>query len=155
LLSRQVSQLAYPAGVPALKEGMKYAWQVLEIAGDNVLNSSDIFSFVAGCNLTTQNSIESFAEVKPYYTGRKYYFTNSINFSFNNPYAEKKIEYAITHIATQKKLTNLPGLKMSRGLNKIVLNTEDIKGLVKGEQYKIEVYNLATTIHYINFIIKE
>jgi len=40
-------------------------------------------------------------------------------------------------------------------LNLVKLNTEDIKGLQKNEQYKIEVYNLATTTHYINFIIKE
>jgi hypothetical protein len=155
LLYRQINQMSFPAGSPALKEGKKYAWQVFEVAGNNVLNNSEIFSFVAGCKTDVQNSVESFAEIKTFYTGKKYYFTSAINFSFNNPYAEKKLLYEIIHVATQKKLTNLPEIKMNKGLNMIKLNTEDIKGLQKNEQYKIEVYNLATTTHYINFIIKE
>jgi len=155
LLYQQTNQMNFPAGITALKEGKQYAWQVFEVAGNNVLNSSEIFSFVPGCKTNTQNSVESFAEIKTFYTGRKYYFTSSVNFSFNNPYAEKKLLYSIIHVATQKKLTNLPEITMNKGLNLVKLNTEDIKGLQKNEQYKIEVYNLATTTHYINFIIKE
>jgi len=155
LLYQQTNRMNFPGGTAALKEGKQYAWQVFEVAGKNVLNSSEVFSFVPGCKTNAENSVESFAEIKTYYTGRKYYFTSSVNFSFNNPYAEKKLLYSITHVATQKKLGNLPEVKMSKGLNKIQLNTEDIKGLQKNEQYKIEVYNLATTTHYINFIIKE
>jgi YHS domain-containing protein len=155
LLYQQTNQMNFPGGIPALKEGKQYAWQVFEVAGKNVLNSSEIFSFVPGCKLNVETSVESFAEIKTFYTGRKYYFSSSINFSFNNPYAEKKLLYSIVHVATQKKLTNLPEITMSKGLNLIKLNTEDIKGLQKNEQYKIEVYNLATTTHYINFIIKE
>lgn len=155
LLYQQTNQMNFPGGITALKEGKQYAWQVFEVAGSNVLNSSEVFSFVPGCKTNTQNSVESFAEIKTFYTGRKYYFSSSINFSFNNPYAEKKLLYSIIHVATQKKLTNLPEVNMSKGLNLVKLNTEDIKGLQKNEQYKIEVYNLATTTHYINFIIKE
>jgi len=155
VLSRQVNQIAYPAGTPALKEGNKYAWQVLEVAGESTLNSSDIFSFVAGCSTALQNGAESFAEVKTYYTGKKYYFTSTVNFSFTNPYAATNLSYAIIHIASQKRLTNLPTIRMNAGLNRIVLQTEDIKGLQKNELYKIEIYNLATTTHYFNFIIKD
>ncbi len=155
LLSGQINQMSFPAGVPALKEGRKYAWQVFEVTGDNVLNSSDIFTFVAGCKNSLVESVQSFAEVKSYFTGRKYYFTSSVNFSFTNPYAGKNLSYAIIDIASQKKLTNLPTIRMSPGLNKIVLQTEDIKGLQRNELYKIEIYNLATTTHYFNFIIKD
>lgn len=155
LLYRQINQMGFPGGSPVLKEGKKYAWQVFEVAGNNVLNSSEIFSFVVGCKTEEDNLVESFAEIKSFYTGRKYYFTSSVNFSFINPYSEKKLLYDIIHVATQKKLTNLPEIKMNKGLNMIKLSTEDIKGLQKNEQYKIEIYNLATTVHYINFIIKE
>lgn len=154
VLYQQTNQMNFPGGISALKEGKQYAWQVFEIAGNSVLNNSEIFSFVPGCKTNTQHSVESFAEIKTFYTGRKYYFSSSVNFSFNNPYAEKKLEYSIIHVATQKKLTNLPEIRMSQGLNMIKLPTEDIKGLQQNEQYKIEVYNLATQTHYINFIIK-
>ena len=155
LIYRQANQMAFPSGIPAFTEGKKYAWQVFEVTGNNILNSSEIDEFTVGCSESAINGVESFAEVKPFYTGRKYYFSSTINFSFTNPYTGKKLEYAIIHVATQKKLTNLPEIKMATGLNKIILNTEDIKGLQKNEQYKIEIYNLATTIHYINFIINE
>lgn len=155
LIYHQANQMAFPTGTPAFKAGKKYAWQVFELAENNILNSSEIDEFIVGCAELVSNGVESFAEVKSFYTGRKYYFTNTINFSFNNPYAENKLEYSIIHVATQKKLTNLPDIKMTTGLNKIILNTEDIKGLQKNEQYKIEIYNLATTTHYINFIITE
>lgn len=154
LIYRQANQMAFPAGTPAFKEGKKYAWQVFEIAESNILNSSEIAEFTVGCYNPAIIGTESFAEVKPFYTGRKYYFSNTINFSFRNPYAETKLAYSIIHVGSQKKLSNLPEIKMTAGLNKIILNTEDIKGLQKGEQYKIEIYNLSTTINYINFIIQ-
>lgn len=155
-LYTQVSQLAFPPGSPALKEGRKYAWQVLEVAGINVLNSSDIGEFTVACKEAPADpGVESFAEAKSFYTGKTYYFTSSINFSFVNPYVDGRLEYDIVHVPSLKKLSNLPVIEMKQGLNRIVLNTEDIGGLKKGEAYKIRIYNLGNVVHYINFIIKD
>ncbi len=151
----QVNQMAYPAGTAALKEGKKYAWQVIEVAGNSVLNNSEVNMFNVGCKETTETTVESFADVKSYYTGKKYYFTSSVNFSFENRYAIKNLSYSITSLSTQKKLSNLPPVKMTTGLNKVSLNVEDIKGLNKNEQYKMEIYNLGSAVYYLNFIIKE
>jgi hypothetical protein len=152
---QQSNQLAFPTGATSLKSGKTYAWQVVEMTGANIVNNSEIYQFTVGCKTTAETSPESFAEVKPEYTGRRYYFTRSVNFSFTNPYAPKKLEYAIINVATRTKLTNLPELKMSNGLNKMVLSTEDLKGLQKNEEYKVEIYNLSPATHYFNFIIKE
>lgn len=152
---QQINQLPFPVGSPSLKEGKTYAWQVFEMAGDNLLNSSEIFEFTSGCKSDNKQVVKSFAEVKPYYTGRKYVFTNTIDFAFENPYSPTNLSYSIIHVATQKKLTNLPIVKMQSGLNKIRINTEDIRGLQMGEQYKLLIYNLESTVQFLNFIVKE
>ncbi len=155
LIYQQMNQTAYPMGSPALKEGKKYAWQVLEMADNNVLNNSEVVEFTTGCKESSAAGPESFAEVKPVYTGKRYYFTNTINFSFRNPYVEKKLEYSIVQVAGKKKVNNLPELSMMSGLNSLVLDVSDVKGLQKGEEYMLQIHNLSGTLHYINFIIKE
>lgn len=155
VLYRQANQIPFPMGSAALKEGKKYAWQVLEVAGENLLNNSEIYEFTVSCKMNTETGVESFAEVKPVYTAKTYHFTSTINFSFTNPYVAGKLQYAIVHVPSLKKMTNLPEVEMAAGLNKIILNTEDIKGIRKNELYKIEVYGIGTGVHYINFMIKE
>lgn len=152
---RQANQLSFPMGSPQLKEGKKYAWQVSELSGLDVFNSSEIATFSVGCSEPEIIGIESFAEVKSFYTGKIYYYSSTINFSLVNPYTPGVLKYSIVHVPSLKKLKNLPELKMTSGLNKFVLKTDGIKGLIKGEPYKIEVYNLGNAVHYINFMIKD
>jgi hypothetical protein len=155
LIYTQINQIPFPAGSPSLVPGKTYAWQVLEVAGNAILNSSEIYVFTVGCKEAIETSNESYAEVKPIYTGKKYFYRESVNFSFTNPYAAGKLSYAIIRLKDNKKLTNLPSIQMTNGLNKIVLPVADLTGLQKNEQYKIEIYNLASTTCYLNFIIQE
>jgi hypothetical protein len=153
-LFQQTNQSNFPEGSLPLEEGKKYAWQVQEVSSNSVLNTSEIYEFTVGC-VPERHAVASFAEVKPVYTGKKYYYTKTVNFSFRNPYSVKKLKYAIVHIASKKQLTDLPVIEMSNGLNQIILDVDNIKGLVKNEQYKIEIYNLGNSIHYLNFIVQE
>lgn len=154
------SQLAYPAGSADLEQGKSYAWQVFEVAGGNILNSSDIAVFTIGCNPSNNNppkteKKESFAEVKANYTGKQYYFTEDIKFSFNNSYEAKPLNYSIIEVATNNKLANVPPIAMQKGLNRITIRKIDVPGLTKDTQYKMEIYNLSTSVQYINFTVTQ
>jgi len=159
-INQSGSQLAYPSSCPDLEEGKTYAWQVYEVAGGNILNSSDIGVFVIDCNHSNNNppkveKKESFAEVKAYYTGKQYYFTDDIKFSFNNSYEAKPLNYSIIEVATNNKLANVPAIAMQKGLNRITLRKIDVPGLTKDAQYKMEIYNLSTSVQYINFTVTQ
>jgi hypothetical protein len=151
----QVNQTQFPLGSPTLNQNKKYAWQVLEVSGKNILNSSETGVFTVACESLEPPVPVSYADVKSSYTGKRYYFSSSVNFSFNNPYAKKKLAYSIIEIGTREKVSNLPEITMEPGLNKIILSIEDLKGLKKNQEYKIEIYNLTSTTNYFNFIIKE
>lgn len=155
LLYMQANQMAYPAGASSLKTGKKYAWQVTEVSGNSMLNSSEVNVFNVGCKEFTETTVESFAEVKSFQTGKKYYFTDAVNFSFDNAYSEKKLNYTITQGGTLKKLENIPEIKIATGLNKISIDVGSLRALQKGQLYTMKIYNVGPAVYYLNFIVKE
>ncbi|RYZ22588.1 MAG: hypothetical protein EOO16_08490 [Chitinophagaceae bacterium] len=154
LLYRNQNQMPFPAGSPALEAGKRYAWQVTEVAGGSILNSSEIFEFAYGCGSPGRKAPASYADVKTYHTGRSYYFTTTIDFAFSNPYVEAPLQYAIVHMATGKKLSHLPSIQMKRGVNQVQLPVRSLKGIREGEQYVMEVYGLSPSVQLFNFIIQ-
>jgi len=149
------NQLNYPSTSQNFEKDKWYAWQIVAKDDRNYAGKSETWVFKISAAKKDSIAAESFADAKPYYTGKKYYFTNTIRFSFINPYISKKLEYAIIHVATKKQVGRLPEVVMGKGLNNISLDVSAIRGLRKNEQYTIEIYNIGNSTHYINFIIKE
>jgi hypothetical protein len=149
------SLLNYPGSAWAFEKDKWYAWQIVAKDDKSYAAKSEVWVFKINTGTKTNTDKEAFAEVKPFYSGKKYYFTSSINFSFSNPYTTKPLDYSITSVATNKKLIHLPTIKMVEGLNQVSIEVGKIKGIQKNEQYVIEIYNLGSGTQYLNFIIKE
>lgn len=148
-------QLPFPATGGALKEGQRYAWQVQEVVGNRVVNLSEPQAFVVACSEKKEPPKASYAEVKPEYTGKKYFFDREILFAFRNPYAAKPLRYAIVHVASGRQPGNQPPVAMKTGLNQLSIPVSELAGLQKNQEYRLEIYNLASTTYYFHFIIKE
>lgn len=155
ITQNQITQISYPVGNKSLEETKKYAWQVFEIAGKEIINVSDIFEFIVECKEKVEVLKKNFAEAKSFYTGTRYYFTQELLLSFNNPYATGPLDYTITEVATGFPLENLPAVQMSRGLNNMAIPNKNISGLQQGTEYCFRLLNIGSVPYYFNFIIKE
>ena len=147
--------LNYPSSSQAFEKNKWYAWQVIAKDDKSYAGKSEVWVFKIQNETKISNSNESFAEVKPFYTAKKYYFTKTINFSFNNPYKVQELKYTVTEVASKNKLKKLPKIEMIEGLNQVSLDISKIPGVQKNKEYVIELENVGTSIHYLNFIIKD
>jgi hypothetical protein len=145
----------YPTSAPAFEKNKWYAWQIVARDDKTYAGKSEVWVFKIQNENKINTTSESFAEVKPFYTAKKYYFTKTINFSFNNPYKIQEIKYSITEVSSKSKLKHLPKIEMTEGLNQVSLDITKIRGLEKNKEYVIEIENVGTSIHYLNFIIKD
>src|SRR5882757_3802717 len=149
------NMLNYSSATTNFEKDKWYAWQVIAKDDRNYAGKSETWVFKIKDKIPDSIPPESYADAKPYYSGKKYFFTNSVRFSFFNPYIEKKLDYSIVQVSTRKKLLHLPEIKMSKGLNQLAIDTKSIRGLQVNEQYVLEIYNLGTATYFINFSIKE
>jgi hypothetical protein len=149
------NMLNYPGSSEGFTAGKWYAWQVIAKDDKSYAGKSEtwVFRMVTKADEATPEG--SFAEARSVYTGKKYYFTSAVNFSFINPYVARQLDYSIMHVATKTRIGRLPAVSMKQGLNTVSIDTKRIKGLKKNELYSLEIYNLGTATYYINFIIKE
>jgi hypothetical protein len=147
--------LNYPTSAQAFEKNKWYAWQIIARDDKTYAGKSEVWVFKIQSENKIDNNNESFAEVKPFYTAKKYYFTKTINFSFNNPYKIQELKYTVTEVASKIKLKHLPKVEMGQGLNQVSLDVSKMRGLEKNKEYVIEIENVGTSIHYLNFIIKD
>jgi hypothetical protein len=149
------NMLSYPGSAEGFAAGKWYAWQVIARDDRNYAGKSETWVFRITTPAEPVILPASFAEAKPFYTGKKYYFTEAVKCSFNNPYMARPLDYSIVHVATKTKLGRLPKVNMAQGLNTIAIDIKKITGIKKNELYSMEIYNIGTTTYYINFIITE
>lgn len=147
---------SYPAQMPDLQKGKKYAWQVVAFEENIQVTQSEIWDFSIDCDDKKPDSTkESYRQLSPILNGNYYISTGILKFSILNPYGPVNMQYAITDIADpSKKISNLPFVKVQTGLNKIDLDLADIKGLEANKMYHLKINNTGDHVLYLQFIYK-
>jgi hypothetical protein len=146
--------LNYPMRVKELQKDKKYVWQVNVYEGNMLVTRSAIWTLEIRCNDPKKDSsADSYRFPAGTINGNYYSAKNGVlQFSLNNPYGITALQYAIAGIASpNKKITNLPSVKVQTGLNKIDLVLEDIHGLQPGHMYLLRISNIGDHILYLPF----
>jgi hypothetical protein len=149
------NSMSYPAGAPAFEKNKWYAWQIIAKDDKNYAAKSETWVFKTDSLPSELIPAEGYAEVKPYYAGKKVYCSKVIRFSFVNPYEPQQLDFTIREVATKKEVARVPKIAMSKGLNQIAIELKEIRGLRRDREYCIEIHNLGTMNYYLNFIPTE
>lgn len=141
----QTNQLMYPSGLPELRQGKKYAWQVIVYSGKTILKRSEIWQYTVKCDEKKEEvSTDSYRELKEAEDGNYYIAGKVVRFSFNNPYNAGDLNYSIVSMsAPDEIIKGLPSLKLSAGLNKHEIDLSEIKSFKNNQEYMLKV-KLAT-----------
>jgi hypothetical protein len=136
-----VNRLSFPFNAPDLKEGKKYAWQVIVYTGSIILKRSEIWTYSVKCGEGKQQvSTDSYRMMKETNDGNFYAADKILRFSFNNPYNAGDLNFSITSLANPEAvIKNLPKLKMQTGLNKYDVDLSENNAFKTGEEYLLTV----------------
>ena len=133
--------LFYPSSAPELKEGQKYAWQVIVYADQAILARSEVWTFTLKCQEPKKDTnTVSYRDLKEMDGGDFYVADTWLRFSLNNPYAASELNYAITAMdEPAKPIKGLPNLKLAPGLNKYDIDLSENKAFKTGKEYLLIV----------------
>jgi hypothetical protein len=149
------TSLNYPAVYPDLKEGKTYCWQVYAYEQSIMISKSDIWEFTVQCkeNIPAM-PIDSYRELKQLVNGNYYIAYNYFRFSFLNSYNISLLKYEIIDVSTNRKIKNLPDIKIQTGFNKIDIDLSDDE-LKSGQHYILKVYPFNEQPVEVRFIYVE
>jgi hypothetical protein len=135
------STLQFPANASSLKEGAKYAWQVLATNGKFITTRSEIWEYQVSCEEeSTLSDKDSYRELKDSRDEGIYTATVWLRFAFYNPYGNSELDYTITDLTKKgAQIKRLPKLNMLAGFNKYELEMASVSGLIPGNQYLLTV----------------
>ncbi|MEO6314594.1 MAG: hypothetical protein ABIU63_09120 [Chitinophagaceae bacterium] len=151
------NMLFYPSHAPALEMNKTYVWQVEAYIGTTKVNQSEIWRFTIGCgDKKSRTAEDSYREPGISLNGNFYIANSTLRLTVNNPGGHRSLEYAIICLSDPAKaIDNLPGVKVTTGLNKIDIAMEDIKGLETGKMYLLKIENIGNQPQYLRFIFKD
>lgn len=146
----------FPPQLMPLTTGKTYVWQVTAYNRQSMIIKSEIWEFTVGCADIRKDTIkESYRELKPSLNGSFYTANEKLMFSVTNPYEPSEMEYQLIDLSNQQiKFDRLPVIKLQRGLNKIDIDLLEIKGLVPGKMYQLNINNVGNQKLYLRFIYK-
>jgi hypothetical protein len=131
------NNLFYPANAPDLKQGQKYAWQVIVYSGLAILVRSEVWTFTYKCQEPSKDTTtDSYRELKETSDGDFYIANKYLHFSLNNPYSPGNLAYTIASMVDpDKAIKGLPKLKLNTGLNKYDIDLTENKSFKNGQEY--------------------
>ncbi|SFM67516.1 hypothetical protein SAMN05428949_0395 [Chitinophaga sp. YR627] len=149
--------LIYPSLANQLEEGKKYAWQVSAYKNELLLAESEMWDFTVECEKTPEETKPgAFRNLEDLAKGNFYIARGQILFAFNNSYAETKLQYTITCLTKQdQQLKKLPEVKVSRGLNQVVIEVSGKNGFVDGNFYIMDVKLPSGEQRQLRFVYKQ
>ena len=151
------NSLFYPANAPELKEGQRYAWQVVVYTQKTILARSEVWTFVHKCHEEKKElATGSYRELKETDDGNFYIAAKQLSFSLNNPYNEGPLNYTITSLAeTAAPIKGLPALKLKPGLNKYDIDITEIRAFKNDQEYLLKVQLQQNRVLLLRFIYKD
>lgn len=151
------NSLPYPPNAPALKEGQRYAWQVVVYVAKSILARSEVWTFTYRCNNDPViTGTGSYRELKEINDGNFYIANRLLSFSLNNPYSDGELNYSIVSVAEPSKpVKRLPALKLKTGINKYDIDLSEIKTFKNNQEYLLKVQLQNNRILSLRFIYKD
>ena len=148
--------LFYPSNAPELKEGQKYAWQVIVYVAKTILSRSEVWTFTHKCQDPKKEvTTDSYRELKESDGGDFYIADTWLRFSLNNPYAAGDLNYSIAAMDEPgKPIKGMPNLKLLPGINKYDIDLSENKGFKAGKEYLLIVSLLNNRNMRLRFIYK-
>lgn len=138
----QVNSLVLPPNAPDLKEGGRYAWQVVVYDNNTILKKSEVWAFTVQCRENAPVlSADSYRELKENEDGNFYTTDRLLPFSLVNPYGgAEQLAYSIECVSDPAVwVKNLPALKLAPGLNKYILDLSELRTMKEGQEYTLNV----------------
>lgn len=150
------NNLVYPVNAPDLKQGQKYAWQVIVYSGLAILVRSEVWTFTYMCQEPSKDTTtNSYRELKETSDGDFYIADKYLHFSLNNPYAPGNLDYSISSMTEPSKMIRgLPKLKLNVGLNKYDIDLSENKSFKSGQEYFLIVRLAGNRSLQLRFIYK-
>lgn len=149
--------LLYPSLANQLEEGKRYAWQVAAYKDELLLAESEIWDFTVACEKAPAGPTpEAFRTLEDLAKGNFYIARGQILFAFNNTYAESNLRYTIQCLTKDDQdIRKLPTVKVSRGMNHIVIDLSGSSGFVDGYFYIMDVKLPSGEEKQLRFIYKQ
>lgn len=130
--------MPYPLGVPDLKEGETYVWQVSAVT-KGVQSLSEVWTFTVACE-KPDSSKASYRELKAADDGGYLHTGNTLRFAVYNAYQETNLQYRITDLSDPAKMIkNTPVLRLHKGANNLSIDLRKIPGLESDSEYMLNV----------------
>lgn len=151
------SLLLYPPNAPDLKEGERYAWQVIAYTGATIITRSEIWTFKVACDKNEEKPDgETYRQVTTIDDGSYFVTGSTLRFSFENFYQAGDLQYSIRSLAApDSDVKRLPVLKIRTGLNKLELDLGKIKSIKKGQQYLLTVTSGDGRKYILRFVYED
>jgi hypothetical protein len=144
----------YESGLPDLKTGTLYSWQVYLLQNDQISKVSEVWSFY----LTKEVMDELNTAVRmasPEKNQHVYFYDDEIKFSYNNRFNMGQIEVTIDDINNGSKTLFKSVIELQNSnVNIISLLVNDIKQLKRGNNYLLSFYDIRRQPYYVYFSIK-
>ena len=134
--------IPYPLDAPKLEYGKYYSWQVIAYKGNIVEGVTDVWKFMpikSKINLNTES--DCYRIISKENNNGNYLFGHTIKFSYDNRSNDYGLNYLILDTKNGNKISNLPEIKLQKGINNIDIDIDDIKGINKKSSYLIEIRN--------------
>lgn len=135
--------LPYPAIAKELVAGKKYAWQVTAYKEQTILNRSEIWEFTVNCRDSVKKETEvdgGYRDIEDLTHGNYYVAYGKVKFIVVNSYDPQALSYELYPvIGGDRKLKHLPKIKLDYGKNKVVIDLEQVSGLVLHQYYILNV----------------
>jgi len=162
------NSLQYNAGLPPLKEGSQYRWQVTAFAGNYYLGKSQIWDFSINQNSpsspspgpdedstdeTTSTDTDSYRIIGDETVGADYVANGYLKIAYNNVANDTTLPYKISLADNPDVfLSNLPVQTLSNGINRINLNLAVTNLFENNETYTLEIEDGNGRGYYLDFL---
>lgn len=131
--------LAYPTGIPDLKEDKSYVWQVTAYTKARQ-TVSEIWAFSIECPQETKDSL-SYRELRAQDDGGFLSTGRELRFAVYNAYIPGSLKYTITNLENaDKKLKGMPAVQLQKGINDILIDLNKIAGMEDENEYLLNVW---------------
>lgn len=128
----------YPANVASLKEKIKYAWQITS-NNNGKLALSEVWEFTIDCPLDKIEN-NSYREINEFDNMGVLIANDVLRFAIYNAYINQKLEYSLIDVENpSKKIKGLPVLDLTKGMNNLEINLNQVTGIEIDKAYILSV----------------
>jgi hypothetical protein len=143
----------YPLTAQPLEFNHTYVWQVIAILNDNVIATSEIWTFTIMERSKLNSTDECYRIITKEINNDNYVYDKSIKFTYENRTNEKALNYTIRMADSKESIKNIPAVEITNGLNRVMIPISAISGLSNEKTYLLTVNNKKHESFHLSFKI--